>query len=49
MYVDKTLDDVQAVQTLSRLNRCCPGKTDTFILEFVNSTDVIKKQCDLLY
>ncbi|MCL4558612.1 MAG: type I restriction endonuclease [Deltaproteobacteria bacterium] len=38
MYVDKRLDGIQAVQTLSRLNRTCPGKEDTFILDFVNET-----------
>lgn len=36
MYVDKRLSGVQAVQTLSRLNRTAPGKTDTFVLDFVN-------------
>jgi len=36
MYVDKRLDGVQAVQTLSRLNRSYPGKEDPFILDFVN-------------
>lgn len=36
MYVDKRLDGVRAVQTLSRLNRTCPGKDDTFVLDFVN-------------
>lgn len=36
MYVDKRLDGVQAVQTLSRLNRCYPGKEAPFILDFVN-------------
>ena len=36
MYVDKKLDGVRAVQTLSRLNRIAPGKTDTFVLDFVN-------------
>ncbi|MCB0102188.1 MAG: type I restriction endonuclease subunit R [Anaerolineales bacterium] len=36
MYVDKRLDGVQAVQTLSRLNRTRSGKTDTFVLDFVN-------------
>ena len=34
MYVDKRLDGVQAVQTLSRLNRRAPGKEDTFVLDF---------------
>jgi len=41
MYVDKRLDGVQAVQTLSRLNRTCPGKDDTFVLDFVNKTEDI--------
>lgn len=36
MYVDKKLKDLQAVQTLSRLNRCCGGKEDTFVLDFEN-------------
>jgi len=42
MYVDKPLSDVKAVQTLSRLNRAYPSKTDTFILDFVNTVDGIK-------
>ena len=36
MYVDKRLNGVQCVQTLSRLNRTMAGKTDTFVLDFVN-------------
>jgi type I restriction enzyme, R subunit len=36
MYVDKRLSGIQAVQTLSRLNRCYPGKEETFVLDFVN-------------
>jgi len=36
MYVDKRLSGIQAVQTLSRLNRIHPGKEDTFVLDFVN-------------
>ncbi|WP_395245531.1 type I restriction endonuclease subunit R [Agromyces sp. MMS24-K17] len=36
MYVDKRLGGVQAVQTLSRLNRTYPGKDKTFVLDFVN-------------
>ena len=43
MYVDKRLSGVMAVQTLSRLNRTCPGKEDTFILDFVNRPDEILK------
>ena len=34
MYVDKTLAGIKAVQTLSRLNRARPNKTDTFVLDF---------------
>jgi type I restriction enzyme R subunit len=41
MYVDKRLDSVQAVQTLSRLNRMAPGKEETFILDFVNDPQEI--------
>jgi type I restriction enzyme, R subunit len=43
MYVDKKLTGLHAVQTLSRLNRICPGKEDTFILDFRNSPDEIFK------
>lgn len=42
MYVDKRLAGVQAVQTLSRLNRTCPGKEDTFVLDFVNEAEEIQ-------
>ena len=41
MYVDKKLAGVKAVQTLSRLNRTCPGKEDTFVLDFANSEEEI--------
>ena len=37
MFVDKRLSGVQAVQTLSRLNRTTKGKEDTFVLDFVNT------------
>ena len=37
MYVDKKLSGIQAVQTLSRLNRTAPGKDDTFVLDFRNT------------
>ena len=43
MYVDKRLDGVQAVQTLSRLNRKIPGKESPFVLDFVNEADDIYK------
>ena len=41
MYVDKRLDGIQAVQTLSRLNRTYPGKEETFVLDFVNEREEI--------
>jgi type I restriction enzyme R subunit len=41
MYVDKPLSGIQAVQTLSRLNRICAGKEDTFVLDFVNTPETI--------
>jgi type I restriction enzyme, R subunit len=43
MYVDKRLDGVQAVQTLSRLNRMVPGKETPFVLDFVNEAEDIYK------
>lgn len=43
MYIDKRLSGIQAVQTLSRLNRTCPGKEDTFVLDFVNPADEIRE------
>lgn len=42
MYVDKKLAGVKAVQTLSRLNRTCPGKVDTFVLDFANEAEEIQ-------
>jgi len=41
MYVDKNLSGIQAVQTLSRLNRTYPGKEDTFVLDFENDREDI--------
>ena len=41
MYVDKRLDGVQAVQTLSRLNRKIAGKDEPFVLDFVNKPEEI--------
>ena len=38
MFIDKKLSGVQCVQTLSRLNRTCSGKTETFVLDFANDT-----------
>ena len=43
MYVDKKLGGVNAVQTLSRLNRVHPEKEDTCILDFGNDVDDIQK------
>lgn len=41
MYVDRRLAGVQAVQTLSRLNRAHPGKDTTYVLDFVNSSEEV--------
>ena len=43
MYVVKRLAGVQAVQTLSRLNRIAPEKSRTFVLDFANEEDDIYK------
>ena len=42
MYVDKQLSGITAVQTLSRLNRTMAGKTDTYVLDFVNEPSAIQ-------
>ena len=42
MFVDKRLHGVKAVQTLSRLNRTCSEKHDTFILDFANNPEDIQ-------
>lgn len=49
MYVDKKLAGVAAVQTLSRLNRTHPGKEDTFVLDFANSTEEIQDAFEPFY
>jgi type I restriction enzyme R subunit len=49
MFVDKKLNGVQCVQTLSRLNRTTTGKTDTFVLDFVNDTDDIVESFQPFY
>lgn len=41
MYIDRRLAGIQAVQTLSRLNRAYPGKDTTYILDFVNSSEEV--------
>ena len=49
MYVDKVLTGLNAVQTLSRLNRIHPDKADTFVLDFRNETEDIVKAFDPYY
>lgn len=49
MIVDKKLRGIKAVQTLSRLNRTCSGKDDTFILDFVNTNDDIHEAFQPFY
>lgn len=49
MYVDKPLAGIKAVQTLSRLNRAMPGKSDTFVLDFFNDTEVIEASFQEFY
>ena len=49
MYINKILNGVAAVQTLSRANRIAPDKEDTLILDFVNDTDTIRKSFEPYY
>ncbi|MGG1659267.1 type I restriction endonuclease subunit R [Brevibacillus sp. NRS-1366] len=49
MFVDKKLTGLKAVQTLSRLNRTYPGKENTFILDFVNEPEDIRKSFEPYY
>ena len=49
MYVDRTLQGVTAVQTLSRLNRTAPGKDTTFVLDFANAPEAIAKSFQRFY
>jgi len=49
MIVDKKLRSVKCVQTLSRLNRTCPGKKDTYILDFVNTAEDIQEAFQPFY
>ncbi len=49
MYVDKRLAGIQAVQTLSRLNRTHPLKEDTFVLDFVNDRSEIQEAFKTYY
>ena len=49
MIVDKKLRGVKAVQTLSRLNRVHPDKSDTLIIDFINTKDDILKSFQPFY
>lgn len=49
MYVDKKISSVTAVQTLSRLNRTCFGKNDTFVLDFENTVEEIQEAFQPFY
>jgi type I restriction enzyme R subunit len=49
MFVDKPLKGVNAVQTLSRLNRKAPGKDETFVLDFRNDADDIGRAFQRYY
>jgi type I restriction enzyme R subunit len=49
MYVDKKLGGVNAVQTLSRLNRAFPGKLDVYVLDFQNSAEEIRTAFEPYY
>jgi len=49
MYVDKKLGGVNAVQTLSRLNRVFPGKRGTMVLDFANEAEAIRKAFEPYY
>lgn len=49
MYVDKRLSGIQAVQTLSRLNRRADGKQETFVLDFVNEREEILESFQTFY
>jgi type I restriction enzyme R subunit len=49
MYVDKKLGGVNAVQTLSRLNRTHPEKNDTMVLDFANEADAIREAFEPYY
>ncbi len=49
MYVDKPLEGIKAVQTLSRLNRAHPQKHDTFVLDFYNDAKTIETAFSAYY
>ena len=49
MIVDKKLRGVKTVQTLSRLNRTCRGKNDTFVLDFANEKEDVQEDFQVFY
>lgn len=49
MYVDKGLSGIKAVQTLSRLNRAHPKKSEVFVLDFMNDADTITRSFEPYY
>ena len=49
MYVDKALEGISAVQTLSRLNRICKNKEDTCVLDFANTHEKIGESFSTFY
>ncbi len=49
MYIDKSLKDVQCVQTLSRLNRTMSGKASTFVLDFANDPEAVRSSFQKFY
>ena len=49
MFIDKPLQGVQCVQTLSRLNRKTSGKNSTFVLDFVNKVEMVRESFQNFY
>lgn len=49
MYIDRSLGGIQCIQTLSRLNRCYPGKEDTMVIDFRNDVGKIQKSFQQYY
>ncbi|WP_438300420.1 type I restriction endonuclease subunit R [Pseudomonas sp. NMS19W] len=49
MYLDKKISGVEAVQTLSRLNRTYPGKDKTYVIDFANEAEEILKAFKTFY
>ena len=49
MYVDRVLGGIQCIQTLSRLNRCYPGKEDTMVIDFRNDHEKVQKAFQAYY